>query len=298
MPELPEVQTIVQDLKAPLIGQTIDAMEIRLPKSVWLDDVRAVGHEEVYSIKSIVEGKTIESITRRGKMIIINLSSEVVMLVHLKMTGQLIYVGPNSQRIAGGHPTSDMVRDLPVTSTRVVFAFANNGILYFNDQRQFGYIKILTKQSLASHKPYTSYGPEPLEEAFNEQYMSSIIDKRPKLNIKQLLLDQTLIAGIGNIYADESLFSAQILPTRTAGSLSPEDIARLVSSIKSVLRTGLFYGGTSSQHYVQANGSKGTMQDHLAVYRRTELPCPQCGTPIKRIALAGRGTHYCPNCQH
>lgn len=297
MPELPEVQTIVQDLRPLLMGQVISGFEVILPKSVWLDDVRATGDKEVKIIKSLVEGKKVVSITRRGKMIIIDISGDSILLIHLKMTGQLIYVGADQQRLAGGHPNSDMVADLPVKSTRVVFTLQNGSKLYFNDQRQFGYIKVLTKEALKSHIPYTSFGPEPLEEDFTEQYLTTIINKRPKLKIKQILLDQTLIAGIGNIYADESLFLATIRPDRQGQTLKPQEIKLLHQAIQTVLQKGLDYGGTSSQHYVQASGQKGTMQDHLAVYRRTDQPCPVCGTPIERTVIGGRGTHFCPHCQ-
>jgi formamidopyrimidine-DNA glycosylase len=297
MPELPEVQTIVQDLQPLIVGQVIRDMEVILPRTVWLDDVRATGDQEVNVVKGLVEGEMIDSITRRGKMIIIDISGDSVMLIHLKMTGQLIFVGLDHQRLAGGHPNSDMAADLPVKSTRVVFHFQNGNQLYFNDQRQFGYIKVLTKQALKSHVPYTSFGPEPLESSFNEQYLKTIIDKKANLKIKQILLDQTLIAGIGNIYADESLFLAKIRPDRLAKNIRPAEIPVLIHAIKATLKKGLDYGGTSSQHYVQANGQKGTMQDHLAVYRRTDQPCPICGHAIERMVISGRGTHYCPHCQ-
>lgn len=297
MPELPEVATIVNGLNSVIIDKTIQSFEVLLPKTVWVDDVRAVGDKEVKQAKAFVEGKKIDTITRRGKMIIISISENTIMLIHLKMTGQLIYISSDNQRISGGHPTADMVKDLPTKSTRAIFHFNDGSTLYFNDQRQFGYIKLLTEESLAQHQPFTSFGPEPLTGNFNQSYFTSILSKHPKLKIKQILLDQSLIAGIGNIYADESLFLAKINPARPAAHLSPVDQKNLIRAIKDVLQMGLDYGGTSSQHYVQADGAQGTMQDHLNVYRRTDQPCPVCGTAIERTIIGGRGTHFCPHCQ-
>lgn len=297
MPELPEVETIVKGLEKRILGKHIVAVDVLLPKTFWIDEVRATGPIDSRGIKAIIEGKKIDTITRRGKMIIISLSGDTVMLIHLKMTGQLIYIDRQHHRIAGGHPTADMLRELPTKSTRAALHMDDGSILYFNDQRQFGYIKLLPKTQLGNHKTYLSFGIEPLEIEFNEHYLYPIIKKRKSIRIKQILLDQSIIAGIGNIYADEALFLAGILPTTAANSLSISDVSKLVKTIKEVLRKGLKYGGTSSQHYVQANGSQGTMQNHLMVYRRTGQPCLVCGTPIERTVIGGRGTHYCPHCQ-
>jgi formamidopyrimidine-DNA glycosylase len=297
MPELPEVETIVKGLRPAISGQTISEMEVVLPKTLWLDNIRTTGQVEINQAKALIEGKTITSITRRGKMIIVHISDDIVMLIHLKMTGQLIFIDPHHQRIAGGHPNADMVNQLPVKSTRLIFRFTNGSTLYFNDQRQFGYVKILPIAVLDEHPAYKVYGPEPLTNDFNEHYFSSVINQHPKIKIKQMLLDQSIIAGVGNIYADESLFMAKIHPATSAGHLSESQIKNLLNSVKEVLAAGLKYGGTSSQHYVDAHGQQGTMQDHLQVYRRADLPCPVCGTPIERIVVGGRGTHFCPHCQ-
>jgi formamidopyrimidine-DNA glycosylase len=296
MPELPEVETIIKGLRPHLVGKTIKNIEVLLPKTVWIDDIRATGSVDIAMFKSLLEGQKIDSITRRGKMIIINISEGRVLLIHLKMTGQLIYVN-SQQRLAGGHPNADMIGDLPVKATRLIIDLGQKQQLYFNDQRQFGYIKLLFKAALENHKAYMSFGPEPFESSFNEQYLYSVLKKRYRVKIKQLLLDQSVVAGIGNIYADESLFESGIHPARLAGSLSQAHIKRLLIAIKLVLNRGLKYGGTSSQHYVQADGKQGTMQDHLMVYRREAQSCNRCGVAIERMVVGGRGTHFCPNCQ-
>ncbi len=297
MPELPEVETIVKGLAPAIVNKTISDIEVFLPKTIWLDSIRATGDREVEQIKAILTGKTITAITRRGKMIIVHTSDETVMLIHLKMTGQLIFVDQNQHRIAGGHPNADMINQLPVKSTRLVFNFSDKSKLYFNDQRQFGYIKILLANALESHTAYTSFGPEPLTDDFNEHYFSSKVKQHPRLKIKQVLLDQSIIAGVGNIYADESLFMAKIHPATAAGQLTQAQTKTLLNTVKEVLAIGIKYNGTSSQHYVDVNGQQGTMQDHLQVYRRAGQPCPICGTSIERTVVGGRGTHFCPHCQ-
>lgn len=297
MPELPEVETIIRGLAPHLIDQPIVSVTILAPSSIWLGNERGTGEVEARQFANQLVGQTMTAVARRGKMIIIELTNNLVLLIHLKMTGQLIYIH-GDQRVAGGHPTADMFGGLPNKSTRVIFQIGEKGTLYFNDQRRFGYTKLLQKDDLQEHKAYKQFGLEPLESTFDEQSLYSVAKRKANLRIKQALLDQTLIAGIGNIYADESLFEAGIHPARLAGSLNQDEVAKLTAAIKTVLQRGLQYGGTSSQHFVQADGSKGSMQDHLNVYRRTGLPCPNCGTPIERIVIGGRGTHFCPNCQN
>ncbi len=297
MPELPEVETIVNGLRSKIVGKEIAQLDVLLSKTVWLDTIQATGDREVGQVSALVQGKKVDSITRRGKMIIVNLSSDVVVLIHLKMTGQLIYVDSKNNRYAGGHPTSDMSKEMPVKSTRAIFKFSDNSHLYFNDQRQFGYIKILTPTQFTSYLESLSYGPEALSDQFNARYLFDVAQKRPKITIKQLLLDQRVVAGIGNIYADEGLFAARIHPACVANRLSISQINILVEHVKQVLTFSIEHNGTSSEHYVTANGFKGDMQNYLRVYRKDGEPCPNCGREIERMVIGGRGTHYCSNCQ-
>ncbi len=296
MPELPEVETIVVGLREALVGRVIESLDVRLAKTVWLGDVRATGEVEVEQFVALVKGKRVESVDRRAKMIIVGLSDNTCLLIHLKMTGQLIYVDEAEQRIAGGHPTREMMGELPAKSTRVIFKL-DKGILYYNDQRQFGYVKVIPSSALAETEPYKSYGPEPMSELFTVDYLERMIKRRSRITIKQLLLDQSVIAGVGNIYADEALFAARIYPARMTSSLTKKEILLLRETIRQVLALGIQYGGTSSEHYVQANGVKGTMQDYLEVYRREGQSCSRCGAEIGKTVVGGRGTHFCPNCQ-
>ena len=297
MPELPEVETVVTGLKPRIEGKTIVDIHIYLPKTVWLGDMRATGQTDVDQFISVLVGKKITAISRRGKMIIIELSEDLILLVHLKMTGQLIYIGSDEHRVVGGHPSADLAKQLPVKSTRAVINFSDNGKLFFNDQRQFGYLKLLTAQELSAHKPYASYGPEPLGDELSVDYLLEKASRRPNITIKQFILEQSIIAGIGNIYADESLFESKIYPGSKLKDISKQQMASLLRSIQKVLVKGILYGGTSSEHYLQATGEKGSMQHHLQVYRRTGQPCPRCGAAIERMVIGGRGTHYCPQCQ-
>lgn len=297
MPELPEVETIVRGLRPRLTKKQISQLEVDFAPSFWIESVRATGIQEINQIKSLVENHTIQEISRRGKMLILNLSGGVTMIVHLKMTGQLIYLDLNRQRYAGGHPTPDMGNDMPVKSTRAVFIFDDGSRLYFNDQRKFGYIKIIPTEQLAALPAFAAYGPEPLTLEFSAEYLLDRIKRRPKITIKQILLDQAVVAGIGNIYADESLFMTKIHPATPAINLNPKLLIELVVNIKQVLQFSIEHNGTSSEHYVTANGEKGQMQNFLQVYRRHGQSCYECGSEIERMVIGGRGTHYCPKCQ-
>jgi formamidopyrimidine-DNA glycosylase len=297
MPELPEVETIVRGLQPKITGKTISRLQILLPKTVWLDDIRATGDAEVNQVKALVEGKEIQNITRRGKMIIGTLSQNSTILIHLKMTGQLIFIDSRQQRYVGGHPNRDMGMELPVKATRAIFNFPDGSRLFFNDQRQFGYIKVIPSSALAAHAAYQKYGPEPFDEQFNAEYLLDLSQRRSRATIKQLILDQAVVAGVGNIYADESLFASRIHPAQTAASLTLSQFKVLVGHIKEVLRFSIEHNGTSSEHYLTASGEKGDMQDYLQVYRKDGQPCPRCGAEIQRMVIGGRGTHFCPHCQ-
>lgn len=297
MPELPEVETIVKGLRPKIVGKQIISAQILLPKIVWLDTIQATGNKETDQVKALVEAKTIQTITRRGKMIIMELSGGVIALLHLKMTGQLIYISSTKERYAGGHSSPDLVKDLPTKSTRVVFQFEDKSTLYFNDQRQFGYLKIMTPAQYLAHLESLKFGPEALSSEFNGAYLYQVAQKRPKITIKQLILDQHVVAGVGNIYADESLFNTQIHPAAPANTLSSDQVKSLVGKIKEVLEFSIAHNGTSSEHYVTSTGEQGDMQNYLKVYRKDGQPCPRCGNTLHRMTIGGRGTHYCPNCQ-
>lgn len=299
MPELPEVETIRRGLESVILRKRITDFESRDPKVVQ------VGKENIV-------GSQISSIDRRAKILILNLSNDKSLLIHLKMTGQLVWEEALGQtdfklrkRVSGGHPSFDLVAKLPNAHTRAIFHFEDNSVLFFNDLRRFGYIKIYDTRALKGERELKNIGPEPFDSVsgraskdFSVEYLIKRADKIPNRNVKQFITDQEIIAGVGNIYVDEALFLAKVSPTRKVGEVSLMEWKKIRDSIITVLELGIKYGGSSEDTYVNAFGEQGTMNQHVNVYRKTGLPCPNdCGGKIERISLGGRGTHYCPNCQ-
>jgi len=269
MPELPEVETTVRALRGPLLGQTIT--------DVWNDWPSAIVTPTLDELRVRITGCTIQAINRRAKYLVFNLSDGENLIIHLKMSGHLAVVD------------ADMPRHKHV---HTVFSLANGRELRFKDMRKFGRVYLV-------HDPEEilgKLGPEPLEADFTPEILAQRLDGRTRA-LKPLLLDQTIIAGIGNIYADEALFYAGLAPTRPANTLSDADFARLHTAIQKVLQMGIAREGASIDLYVKPDGKKGDMQNAVAVFRRTDEPCYHCGAPIRRIKLGGRSTHYCPNCQ-
>jgi formamidopyrimidine-DNA glycosylase len=235
------------------------------------------------------------------------------------MTGQLVFRSPfsvhrspnnnepdqvltdNGQRttdndFAGGHPSKDWFEYLPNSTTHIIFHFSDRSVLFFNDMRKFGWIKVIKSDELEA-KLSSELGPEPLDKSFTADELAKIIRSKPKWNIKKILTDQTLISGIGNIYADEALYWAGILPTRIGGEISDDEILKLRDAIIKSLEVGLKYGGSSENTYVRVDGSRGHAQEHSQVYGREGKPCNHCQGKVEKIRLNGRGTHFCTNCQ-
>ena len=285
MPELPEVETIKRELDKTLQGKIISGVEILWPKTV--------SPTTVTNFTKIVTGKKIVNLERRAKMLIIHLNNKVSLIIHLKMTGQLIFVPKSGKIISGGHPTNDV--QTPGRHTRLVFSFKDKSNLYFNDLRKFGWVKILDEKL----KKYIDIevGVEPLSKNFTLNIFKKILEKYPNRTVKQILLDQHLIAGIGNIYADESAFLSQVLPMRKINTLTEKEITDLHKNIIDVLKLSIQKKGTSSKNYVRSNGQKGGFVPYLMVYGRKGETCKRCGAKIVKIKHAGRGTHYCPKCQ-
>ncbi|MEK9156123.1 MAG: bifunctional DNA-formamidopyrimidine glycosylase/DNA-(apurinic or apyrimidinic site) lyase [Patescibacteria group bacterium] len=299
MPELPEVETIRRGLEKVIVGKEIGAIDLLLPRAFLgrVDDVL---------------GAKVESIKRRAKVLCLCLSGDKNLLFHLKMTGQLIYrqrpeaEGRRPGDIAGGHPSHDWHANLPNAQTRLAINFADGSKLFFNDLRMFGWCKVLSDAEI--EKVFKEYGPEPLQssgdlkqtrKAFTVEYLVNQAKRLPKRKIKQFLTDQVIIAGIGNIYADEILFAARISPLRKASDISLSEWQEVHDNTRAILDLAIKHRGTTDSDYVDAEGRSGGMQDYLKIYRRTGEKCPAgCGGAIKRIAVSGRGTHYCPACQH
>lgn len=337
MPELPEVETIRLGLQGAIVGQEITDVEVLFNKSF---------NVELERITDFVAGSVVTAVHRRGKVLIIDLDNGYSLLVHLKMTGQLVldlnqekisntkYQIPNQTqsqksenwkmekgkgvtkskdskslefsnsnlefgnagRIAGGHPTKSLAGELPDNSTRVVFRFADGSRLFFNDQRKFGWIRLVESSRVENEKFFEKMGPEPLEHGFRSMEFGECI-KRSKRPVKAILLDQSTVAGLGNIYVDEALHLAKIHPLRKGQTLTQKEVERLHAAIIEVLEASLGYGGTSFTNYVNAEGKKGDYLRNARVFKREGQPCRECGATIEKIKVAGRGTHICPECQ-
>ncbi len=282
MPELPEVETIRRGLQKTIVGKTIKSVEIRVPKLF-------------HGSKKDIIGKKVKNVDRRAKQIIIDVVGENDLLIHLKMTGQLIF-DDGKFRVAGGHPSADWIAKLPNSTTHIIFDFSDGSKLFFNDLRRFGWIKVFNSLKL-KEKLSQELGVEPLSSEFTASSLAKIIKSKLRWNIKKILMDQSLISGIGNIYADEALFRAEISPERKAKDITVKETGKLRESIIKVLEIGLKYGGSSENTYFKIDGTKGRAQEHFQVYARSGQKCKRCSGIIKKIKLNGRGTHFCPKCQ-
>lgn len=288
MPELPEVETVRIGLQEFLAGQTINSVDCDWAKSL------PVAKED---LDSYLVGAQIESVMRRGKLIIIPLDTAYSLLIHLKMTGQLVYRPNKGRGFGGGHPTDSLIDKLPDRSTRVIIKLTK-GTLFFNDQRKFGWVKLEPTKDLEKNNTFLKkLGPEPLEDSYSFEQFKTAIQKRPKTTIKAVILDQTVLAGVGNIYADESLFAARVHPATRVAQVSTIKLKRLYKAIREVMKLSISLGGSSDRNYVDAKGNKGSYLKFAKVFRREGQNCPNCGGKIVKIRVAGRGTHICPKCQ-
>ena len=288
MPEGPEVETIRRGLELGIVGQTISSVEVLFEKSFPVPNDL---------LQQIVVGAKVAHLDRRAKVLIIELSNDYSLLFHLKMTGQLVLVKADGERFAGGHPTESMREPLPDRSTKVIFGFESGDRLYFNDFRKFGWIKLMATADIESDPLIARLGPEALSDGFTLEYFRAVLKRRGRSPIKAVILDQSTVGGVGNIYADESLHLAKIHPARLAGSLTVAEAKRLHSAIRDIITLGIEHGGTSFSRYVNALGGKGDYLDHARVFRREGQPCLECGSLLEKIREAGRGTHVCPKCQ-
>jgi len=287
MPELPEVETVRMQLQSKIAGKTIESVEVFHSKSV--------NHDE--TIEDTLRGKNIANIDRVGKLMIFSFVNEadVFLLAHLKMTGQFFYVDTDGDILGGGHSmTTSVDNDFPHKHSRVAFHFSDHTSLYFNDMRLFGYVKIANaaEVSLARSK----FGPEPIQADFDCQWFGGKLKKR-KTPIKAALLDQSFVAGLGNIYVDEALWRAKVRPTRRADTLTKKEAAELCVAAGDVMNESIKVGGTTFQHFVDTGGQNGNFTDYLQVFGQHGKACSRCGETIVKIRCAGRGTHYCPGCQ-
>lgn len=286
MPELPEVETIRQGLKKHVLSKRLEKPLVNLPKMV---------RGNVTAFQAALTGNSFAEIDRRAKLLIFRLEQgDHSMLLHLKMTGQLIY--PNSvDRVAGGHPFPEFNVELPNKYTHLIFPFADGSQLFFNDLRQFGYVQLVDNTELDSI--FTKYGLEPGTSNFTWEAFQNLLQGR-RSPLKQFLLNQQLIAGLGNIYADEVAFYAQVRPDRPLNTLTLAEQRRLFEGIETIIGSAIEHRGTTFRNYADSEGKKGGYAQFLQVYGRAGERCLRCGqAEIEKIKLAGRGTHFCPNCQ-
>lgn len=287
MPELPEVETVRRELAPVLVHRRFRAVDIRLPKLL---------QGSIGTFTRAIVGSQVRSVDRRGKLLLLGLTSGWTLAVHMKMSGQFLWQSSDGRVSGGGHPIPGSLDRLPNRYSHAIFTLSG-GRLFFNDQRQFGFLRIIRTDKLDDWLRAQGIGPEALDPTFRFEEFSERLQARHRARIKPVLLDQRFIAGLGNIYADEALFASGIRPTRRAGSLSVSERQRLFRAIRSVLRFSLAKRGTTFHLFRRPEGTIGGMLPYLAVYGRAGQPCRHCGLSIEKIRLGGRGTHYCPRCQ-
>ncbi len=272
MPELPEVETVRRTLYGKVVGRRIERIDLRTPRQVY--------HPDPDTFKAELEGAAFSDIERRGKYLLLKLGP-ATLVCHLRMSGRLYVTEP--ERPLDKH-------------THVVFHLDNGTELRYEDQRKFGGFHLLGRNGEGMPPGLAALGPEPLSAEFTPEVLrAKLAGKRAP--IKAALLDQSLVAGLGNIYVDEALFCARVHPERSSESLTPEETERLYGCIVAVLEKAVAKRGTTFSLYFDGDAAEGDMYDELQVFDRTGEPCPRCGTPIVKLAVAQRGTHVCPACQ-
>jgi DNA-formamidopyrimidine glycosylase len=286
MPELPEVETVVRGLNRLILKKKIMQVKHDWPKSF---------PNLEKDVNDFMIGAEISKVQRRGKAIIIKLNNGWALVTHLRMTGQMVYRG--EENWGAGHPNDDFLNDLPNKSTRVEIDFEDQTKLFFNDQRKFGYMKLLPEPEIEELSFFQKLGPEPLEDNFTVEIFKERLLKKKNSLVKPTILDQSVIAGVGNIYADEALWRAKIHPETRIKDFSNIDFKNLHESIRFVMNKSIEKGGSTDRNYVNADGSRGNYLEYAAVYHKNGQPCKRCGTEISKIRVGGRGTHFCENCQ-
>lgn len=277
MPELPEVETIRSQLEKLIVGKKIIKVEVSLPKMVKLS---------LNKFRKIVVGSKIKSIRRRAKILIIGLSNNWSVLIHLKLSGRLIF-----------RRKGEASRDEDKKWNHLIYYFNDASRLFHNDLRQFGYVKLVKTDKLAEFFAKEKLGPEPLQKNFTFKDFLYILKLKPKAKIKQFLMDQKNLSGIGNIYSDEILFLARIHPLRRVGGLKQNEIKKVFNAIKKILAEALKLRGTSKDMYLDARGEKGEYMPQLKVYGHEGEKCKRCGGVVERLKIGGRSAHYCSICQ-
>ncbi len=278
MPELPEIETIRRSLEKEIVGKKIKNIKILEPKQF---------HGSIEQ----AEETLIKQIGRKGKVLFIELSNHKYLNFHLKMSGEILFAKDGKNAVLRGIIPRSNTNKLPNQHTRIIIEFSDDSALFFNDLRMFGWVKL-------TDKPEVPSGPDVMSPEFTRESLKKIASSTNK-PIKALLLEQDKLAGVGNIYANDSLWEAKINPQRKAKSLTDDDIIYLYNAIKKIIAEGIKYKGSSAKDemYILPDGEKGQYQDHFKVYHQQGKPCKRDGVIIKDIRIGGRGTFYCPKCQ-
>lgn len=287
MPELPEVETVRIGLSGLLPGRVIASETHDFPKGF---------PNSKPDVASFLIGAKVTKVRRRAKVLIIDLDSQYSLVIHLKMTGQLVYRSKTAA-FGAGHPNDSLIGKLPDKSTRVTLTFRDASKLFFNDQRKFGWMRLLPTVEVEQLNFFKKVGPEPLAADFTAAVFVTRLERRKNSVMKAVLLDQTVVAGIGNIYADESLWGAKLHPETKVIDIPKAKLITLFSEMQSVLRLSIEKGGSTDRNYVTAEGKRGSYLSFARAFRREGQPCPRCGTTIIKLRVAGRGMHICPHCQ-
>jgi formamidopyrimidine-DNA glycosylase len=295
MPELPEVETIKRNLQKSLLGKTVSGVFVLTDKMVFIgagkiSALKKGNADRSKKFAGALASQKIKSFGRRGKFLIIQFHDSSRLLVHLRMSGQLIFI-PKKLLAKSALPEL-----LPTKHTHAVFSFSDGGKLFYNDVRQFGHLRLVAdEKEFAKLMAVQNLGPEPLE--ISEKDFFAALRTNPKRAIKALLLDQSVIAGIGNIYADESLFAAKINPSRPAGKIKSTEAKILWAALQRILKEAIKRGGSSLEYFLKTNGSAGSFSQEHQVYGKSGEPCPRCGAKFESKTVAGRTSTYCPRCQ-
>jgi len=299
MPELPEVENLRQGLEKNIVGQKIISVSVRKPKLVsGKGNIRVASLKEAKEFEKGLKSEIFLKIERRAKNLIFQFRSGKVVLGHLKMSGQFVYK-PKSYKlkaIVGGHPIELSEKTLPNKHSHIIFEL-NKGTLYYNDTRMFGYMLYYPNvEAFEKENHFALLGLEPLHKKFTVKYLGEALKNKTR-KIKSVLMEQSVVTGLGNIYADESLFEARIRPDRRSSSLKQPEIARLYKAIVRIIRRAIKVGGSSVATYRLLDTTRGNYAREHKVYGKEGEKCPRCQKPLKKILIQNRTTIFCSNCQ-
>mgnify|MGYP000284701361 CR=1 FL=1 len=300
MPELPEIETVARGLRTHILGKTISEV-------VVYDAKKFKGTPK--QLKEYVIGKKVVGIERRAKWLLLRLETDYVFIIHLKMTGQLLFEPAAGKRVRktepeayflGGHTmeSDDAARPtFPNSHTRVAFVFSDTSTLYFQDMRRFGYVELHAPGKVDAYFSDRKLALEIQDADTTFDYFTQQLSRRARTTIKAALLNQSVVSGLGNIYVDDTLHLAKIHPTRVVGTLTDKELRTIYTSARKIINKAIDLGGTSFSSFLRVDGKLGQYWEKRRVYGRTGEPCQVCKTPIEKIRVAGRGTHFCPTCQ-